>query len=112
MSALVAAAIVFVAFLWLTAKVRKYLGEAWFVVVLWRHFSGQPYHGKPMTDAGWLRKGQHALSGSKTGHPARWWHRPRWQRMMHRTGGTLTVGAEIWGLLVNPQVTIGINGAV
>jgi hypothetical protein len=81
------------------SRVRKHGGH----VLAWRWLSGHPWHGRPLTDAGWVRPGTKALTPS--GHATRWHHLPRWKRAAWRSGGTLTALAAGWSLLVNPQVT-------
>jgi hypothetical protein len=97
-----AVAIVGLAGYWL-ARLGRFVAAQWFIVRMWRWFSGQPHHGKPVTDAGWFRHGQRALTA--TGHATRWWHLPRWKRAAHRTGGTFAVLVLVLAMLVNPQVT-------
>ena len=67
------------------AQTGRYIAAQWFLVRMWRWFTGEAHHGKPVTDAGWFRKGEKPLT--RTGHAGKWWHRPRWQRAAHRTGG-------------------------
>jgi hypothetical protein len=97
-----AVAIVGIAGYWL-ARLGRFVHAQWFVKRAWRWCSGQAHHGHPVTDAGWFRHGQRALTA--TGHATRWWHLPRWQRAGHRTGGTLGVVGLVAAFLVNPQVT-------
>jgi len=85
------------------AHLHRFLAASWFLVRIWRWLSGEAHHGKPVTDAGWFRHGQRAMT--PTGHARRWWHRPRWQRAAIRTGATLTAVAVLWGRLTYPQVT-------
>jgi hypothetical protein len=56
-------------------------------VLAWRWLTGAPWHGKPLTDAGWLRSGTQALT--PTGHASRWQHKPRLRRAAWRSGGTI-----------------------
>jgi hypothetical protein len=60
--------------------VTRAMKEHGAVTLLWRWFTGHPWHGKPYTDAGWFRHGTKALT--VTGHAHRWHHMPR----IHRTG--------------------------
>ena len=85
------------------AHLHRFLAASWFLVRIWRWLSGEAHHGKPITDAGWFRHGQRAMT--PTGHARRWWHRPRWQRAAIRTGATLAAVAVLWGRLAYPQVT-------
>src|SRR5215472_2828404 len=93
-----ALAIVWIAGYWM-ARVGRYVAAQWFIVRAWRWLSGQAHHGHPVTDAGWFREGQRALT--RTGHATRWWHLPRWKRSAHRTGGTLAVAAVVVAFLAN-----------
>lgn len=80
---------------------------SWLLVRIWRWLSGEAHHGDPITDAGWLRHGQRALT--RTGHASRWWHLPRWKRASHRTGGTLASILLTWSGLAYPLPTaIGV----
>ena len=89
---------------WALARCARWVRSRWFLVRLGRWFTGAAWHGKPVTDAGWLRPGQKALT--PTGHATRWWHLPRWKRAAHRTGWTLgTVGLVAAGLAA-PGVTL------
>ena len=60
-----------------------------------RWLAGRPWHGEPLTDAGWRRAGTKALT--KTGHAARFHHRPGWQRLLLRGGPTLAVVLALYG---------------
>jgi hypothetical protein len=88
---------------YIAAHAHRILAASWFLVRIWRWLSGEAHHGKPITDAGWFRHGQRAMT--PTGHARRWWHRPRWQRAAIRTGATLAAVAVLWGRLAYPQVT-------
>jgi hypothetical protein len=78
---------------WLLARTRAWLATVWFLVVLYRWFTGEAWHGKPVTDAGWFRRGHKALT--RTGHAPWWWYLPRWHRGAHRTGATAAVVALV-----------------
>jgi len=54
------------------------------LLLAWRWLSGHPWHGKPVTDAGWFRPGTRAFT--KTGHAPRFHYLPRWRRMASRSG--------------------------
>ena len=86
----------------------RWVAAQWLIVRAWRWFSGEAHHGKPVTDAGWFRKGQRPLT--RTGHAAKWWHLPRWKRAVHRTGGTFAVLVVVTAVLVNPVVTVAVLG--
>lgn len=72
-------------------------------LLLWRWFSGEAWHGRPITDAGWRRPGRRALT--VTGHAGRFWHLPRWRRAFIRTSGTFLGLVIAWGMLENWLVT-------
>jgi hypothetical protein len=73
-------------------------------VIVWRFLSGQAWHGKPVTDAGWIRPGIKALT--RTGHASRFHHMPRWRRALRRTGSTSAAGLALYGLVVARTVTV------
>jgi hypothetical protein len=84
-----------------------------FPVLAWRFLSGAAHHGKPVTDAGWVRPGVKALT--RTGHASRFHHRPRWQRAALRTGTVLAVLCAAYGLVMARHVTVlalGVSAAV
>jgi len=103
MTVVIGALVIVAAAGYAVAKVRRWILAQWWLVALGRFLTGEAHHGKPITDAGWLRHGQKALT--PTGHATRWWHRPRWQRAAHRTGGTLAAAGLVLAFLANPQVT-------
>src|SRR5579875_3278867 len=74
------------------------------LMLAWRFLTGHPWHGKPVTDAGWLRPGTRALT--RTGHASRFHHRPRWQRTLARTGSTAGGICAGYGLAVARGVTV------
>jgi hypothetical protein len=84
-------------------RLHAWLAAQWFLVRLWRWFSGHTWHGKPVTDAGWVRRGQKVLT--PTGHATRWHHLPRLHRAGWRTGGTAAAFGLIVGWLTVPLLT-------
>jgi hypothetical protein len=78
--------------------------------LVWRWLTGQPWHGKPVTDAGWLRPGTRPLT--VTGHASRFHHRIRWHRTAMRTGSTLAVLALAWLWLADPLAAVLLLSAV
>ncbi|HEY6276037.1 MAG TPA: hypothetical protein VIX86_06865 [Streptosporangiaceae bacterium] len=102
-TAVIGAAIIIGVACYLLARLGRWARSTWWVSRLWRWLSGEAHHGKPVTDAGWVRSGSRALT--PTGHATRWWHRPRWQRAAHRTGGTLGVIGLVAAFLAAPGVT-------
>ena len=93
-----------VAVLIVILKTARAIRANWLLVALWRFLSGEAHHGHPITDAGWFRPGVKALT--RTGHAGRWWHRPRWERASHRTGGVLGFIALTWAFITYPWPTI------
>lgn len=77
-------------------------------LLAWRWISGQPWHGKPLTDAGWSRPGTRALT--ETGHARRLWYLPQRKRAARRAVRTLAVLLAAWGLILNWQVTVQVAG--
>ena len=71
----------------------------------WRWLTGQPWHGTPLTNAGWKRKGA-PPAFTRTGHAPRFHFRPRWQRTAMRTGSTLAFILIVYGLIINIWLTI------
>lgn len=94
----------------LLLRLGQWYRSTWVIVRGWRWLSGEAHHGRPITDAGWFRRGQKALT--PTGHAMRWWHLPRWQRALHRTGGTLLFFAWAWVFLSWPRQAAGGTGAL
>jgi hypothetical protein len=64
----------------------------------WRWHTGQPWHGKPLTDAGWLRPATDKRAATVTGHAARFHYLPRWKRTVRRTGRSVAAAvlAVLW----------------
>jgi hypothetical protein len=71
----------------------------------WRWLTGQPWHGKPLTNAGWKRPGK-GDAFTPTKHAPRFHYRLRWQRTIIRTGSTLALILILYGLIVNTRLTI------
>jgi hypothetical protein len=66
------------------------------VLLVWRWLSGQPWHGKPLTDAGWLRPATDRKALTATGYAPRFHYRPRWRRAASRTGRALALLLLAW----------------
>jgi hypothetical protein len=79
-------------------------------VLAWRWLTGQPWHGKPHTNATWSRPGDKALT--EAGYARRFWYRPGRQRAAWRTGGTLAVALAASGLWLAPWLTLGVLAAL
>lgn len=73
------------------------------LVLLWRWHTGQPWHGKPVTDRGWNRPGKKALTA--TGHASRFHYRRHWEQVLMRTTPTVVLVLAAWGFVVNRRVT-------
>src|SRR5262249_15584655 len=99
------AVLILVLILWAGHKVHAWVHSQRFLKFLWRWFTGMPLHGKPVTNAGWKRKG-YGPALTPTGHAIWWWYLPRWKRASHRTGGTFAFLILVWAFLVNPVATI------
>lgn len=84
------------------ARVRKHGAH----VIAWRWLTGNSWHGKPVTDAGWTRPGVKALT--RTGHATRFWHLPRWKRAGIRLGVSGGVVALMAGWVADRQVTADV----
>jgi hypothetical protein len=89
---------------YILARIGRWIRAQWFIVRAWRFLSGQPHHGKPITDAGWFRKGQRALT--PTGYATPFWYRPRIERMAIRCGGVFGMFALFAGLLIDAEATV------
>jgi hypothetical protein len=72
--------------------------------VAWRWLSGQPWHGRPHTDAGWLRPATRVVH--PLGRARRWHHWPRAWRAGIRSGCTLAALSAAWGLLADRGLTV------
>ena len=57
----------------------------------WRWHTGHPWHGKPLTDAGWFRPASDRKAFTPTGHAPRFHYRSRWRRTVSRSGRSLAV---------------------
>jgi hypothetical protein len=73
-------------------------------VLAWRWFSGHHWHGRHLTDAGWLERGTKTLTPN--GRASRWAHKPRLERAAWRTGGTTLAVAAAWGLIADTGSTL------
>jgi hypothetical protein len=101
------AVLILVLILWAGHKVHAWVHAQKFLKFLWRWFTGMPLHGKPITNAGWKRKG-YGPALTPTGHAIWWWYLPRWKRSGHRTGGTFAFLVLVWAFLVNPAATMAL----
>jgi len=91
----------------LAHKVRGWVLAAPFVLFMWRWMTGAALHGHPVTNAGLFRWGE-GRALTPTGHAHSWWYRPRWQRALHRMGGTLAVVVIAYGLLADFRLTVAL----
>lgn len=109
-TAFIGAVIALVTAGWLLARLHAWVAAHWFLVRAWRWLSGNTWHGRPVTDAGWARPGQRALT--PTGHASRWHHMPRLHRAGWRSSSTAAVLAVLYGFLAAPLVTVLALAAV
>ena len=92
-------------FAWaVVTAIRKRVGRVGLARITVRWLLGRPWHGEPLTDAGFLRPGSKALT--KTGHASRYHHRPHWQRAALRGGPTVAVVFALYGLLFYRAATL------
>jgi len=70
----------------------------------WRWCSGEAWHGRAVTDRGWVRPGRKALT--PTGHAHRRYYLPRWQHAVWRTGYTIVTAVTCTGLLFQQSRTL------
>jgi len=110
MGALVLAAVIAGFLLYCAFRLHAWLAAQWFLVRAWRFLTGEAHHGKPVTNAGWFRRG-YGPALTPTKHAHRWWYRPRWHRASHRTGGVLGSVLLIWGLIAAFWLTVAIAAA-
>lgn len=81
----------------LVTEARNRIAAHGMLRLLWRWHTGQPWHGKPLTDAGWFRPASDRRAHTTTGHAPRLHHYPIWRRTVSRSGRTL--GAIVFLLL-------------
>jgi hypothetical protein len=72
--------------------------------VLWRHFSGMPYHGKCPTNSTWLRRATKVHTDS--GIAPKFYHMPRMHRAGIKTFSTLIIITIAIGIFMNRSTTI------
>src|ERR1039457_2762340 len=70
----------------------------------WRWFSGNPWHGKPITNSTWTRRATKVHNDSGTA--LKWHHLPRMHRAGIRTSGTILIIAIVIGMLKDRGLTI------
>lgn len=92
---------------YLILKVRAFLLACWFLVHVFRWLTGGSLSGEPITNAGLFRAGE-GKALTRTGHAHSWWYRPRWQRALHRTGGTLGFMLVVYGLIADFWLTVAL----
>jgi hypothetical protein len=80
------------------------------LILLWRWHSGHTWHGTPITDAGWLRPGQQALT--RSGHAPKFHFRPRWQRAAYRCGVSFTMLILFFAWVNYPAATMYLLAAI
>lgn len=96
----------------LVTEARNRIAAHGILRLLWRWHTGQPWHGKPLTDAGWFRPATDRRAHTTTGHAPRLHHYPIWRRTVSRSGRTL--GGVLFLLLwwnyprAAPWVALGV----
>jgi hypothetical protein len=90
----------------LIRQARARVAAAGMLVLAWRFLSGNTWHGKALTDAGWLRPGTRAFTPS--GHALRFHYRPRWQRACWRTIPALAVLTVLLFFDFYPRVAVPV----
>lgn len=101
---LIAGGVVLFALYGVLSHGQKRLNQHGIHALTWRWLTGMPWHGSPLTDAGWKRPGKPPAL-TRTGHAPRFHFRPRWQRTAMRSGGTLAVVLVLYGLIANERAT-------
>lgn len=76
----------------------------WSVVVTWRFITGNWMDGEPRTDAGWLRRGEEALT--RSGYATRWSHLPRLHRAGWRLLSATVALVTLMGISAAPTITL------
>jgi hypothetical protein len=107
---LIVAAVVLFAVTGVLGHGQKRLDQHGIHALTWRWLTGHPWHGTAITDAGWLRPGQKALT--RTGYAPRFHFRPRWQRTAMRSGSALAFIVILYGVIVNLWLTIDLLLAI
>lgn len=74
------------------------------IILIGRFIAGKPWHGKPITDAGYSRKGKLALT--KTGHASWFWFQTGRRRMAIRITMSLLIVLSVLGLLYRRTETL------
>ena len=92
---------------YMVLRTRQALLACWFLVMIGRWLSGGSLSGEPVTNAGLFRWGE-GRALTRTGHAHSWWYRPRWQRALHRTSGTLLAVVIAYGLLAAFWLTVAL----
>lgn len=86
------------------AVLRHMIRRHGLLVLVWRFVSGDHYHGKPLTDAGWFIPGTRVFH--PTGRASRWAHRPRAHRAGIRLGAVVFAFLAALGLVAARTVTL------
>ena len=81
------------------SRIRKHGPHA----LTWRLLSGEAWHGNPVTNRGWTRRGTKALT--RTGHAHRRWYLPRWQHALWRIQWILAAVLTLAAVLLQPRRT-------
>lgn len=106
-----AAVIVVLVIAGLVHEGRSRLAAHGLLKLAWRWHTGHPWHGKPLTDAGWFRPATDRRASTHTGHAPRFHYLPRWRRTVSRTGrsaAAVLLGA-VW--LSHPEIALPVTAA-
>lgn len=95
----------------LVHEARARLAAHGLLRLLWRWHTGHPWHGKPLTDAGWFRPATDRRASTVTGHASRFHYLPRWRRTVSRTGrsAVLLLLGVLW--LSHPGIALPVTAA-
>lgn len=78
--------------------------------LVWRYLTGQPWHGRAISDRGWLRPASDKTL-PRTGHVPRFHCLPRWKQTVRRTSPVLAAVVIAAGLAADRRVTLLALGA-
>ena len=78
--------------------------------LVWRYLTGLPWHGRAISDRGWLRPASDKPL-TRTGHVPRFHCLPRWKQTVRRTSPVLAAVVIAAGLAADRRVTLLAFGA-
>lgn len=102
---LIVAGIALAVFLFLFIKniARHKMFRRGWAIFIWRFISGAHFEGRPLTDAGWIRRGTKPLT--QTGYAPRYYFWPRWQRMLLRLAMPIVPALSVIGMFTATVAT-------